>query len=156
MSASVRFGFIRFYQGLIDQAGKYISKLLGEHKVHSQPCAHVGLWWIGGVSDGGCEGQRNDAVRLSVFNEKVGNNYRNTAVDNFKLGLTNSENLAALNRKVATQNSNLLGSQKYDIGRNFLPKSQPVSFANSLPRSADEESRTAISSGSAAPSEDQD
>ncbi len=143
MTPSVRLGFIGLCQSFSDKIRKSISKLLREHEVHPQARAYMSFRLVYPVSNGGGEGQGNNAVRLAVFNEKVGNNNGNTRVDNLHVDIANSENLAALNRNVVTHNSPLLKNRNASIGRNYAAHSQLHSSVSQAPRAADDKGRSA-------------
>ena len=143
MTPSIRLGFIGLCQSLSDKIRKSISKLLRENEVHSQARAHMSFRLVYPVSNGGGEGQCDNAVRLSVLNEKVGNNNGNAQVDNLHVDLSNSENLAAFNRNVITHNSPLLKNRDASIGRNFATRSQSLSSVSQAPRAADDKGRSA-------------
>jgi hypothetical protein len=128
-------------QSLSDKIRKSISKLLRENEVHPQARAYMSFRLVYPVSNGGGEGQGNNAVRLSVLNEKVGNNNWNAQVDNLHVDLSNSENFTAFNRNVVTHNSPLLKNQNASIGRNYATRSQSLSSAANLPI-ADEKTET--------------
>ncbi|GAA5540425.1 hypothetical protein Brsp02_01027 [Brucella sp. NBRC 113783] len=157
MTPSVRLGFIGLCQCISDKIRKSISKLLRENEIHPQARTHMSFRLVCPVRNGGGEGQGNNAVRLAVFNEKIGNNNGNTRVDNIHVDLANSENLSALNRNVVTHNSPLLKNRNASIGRNFATDSQLHSSAVSqAPRAVDEKSRDAALPSVSAPSHGQD
>jgi len=124
MRGSVRFGLVERSHRICDQFIKLISKGLSKYQIHSKSCADVCFGLVRAVSNNRGKRYSDHAVTMAVLNEKIGNSYRNSAVDNFKLGVTHSEQLAAPNSDFVRQNINLLGNQTGSIGPDLFFKSQ--------------------------------